>query len=67
MFASDQEEKRIVVEIFSHEEAERLREEMRQMDDRHRSDIRSLESRMQALHRTVYECMELITQLRNNR
>ena len=33
------EEKRIVVEIFSHPEAERLRQEMRQQDEIHRAEI----------------------------
>lgn len=54
------EEKRVVVEIFSHPEAERLREEIRQLDQIHRSEISRLESRLEALHRTLYDVIEAI-------
>lgn len=52
------EEKRVVVEIFSHPEAERLRAEMRAMEDLHRADIQRLESRLEGLHRTLYEYLD---------
>lgn len=64
---SNQGERRIVVEIFSHEEADRLRAEMKQMDELHRTEIQSLENRIQGLHRTLYECLEAIGTLRGKR
>ena len=60
-------DKRIVVEIFSHEEAERLRAEMRQMDARHREEIQRLEKRIQGLHTTLYEALETLRTLRSKR
>ena len=53
-------DKRVVVEIFSHPEAERLREEIRQLDQIHRSEISRLQSRLEALHRTLYDVIEAI-------
>ena len=52
------EDKRIVVEIFSHPEAERLRQEMRQQDEIHRAEICRLEARLEGLHRTFYEYLD---------
>lgn len=63
---SDQ-EKRIVVEIFSHEEAARLREEMRQMDQRYQAEVDRLEKRIQGLHSTLYDCLDAIGNLRSKR
>ena len=63
-FMSDQ-EKRIVVEIFSHEEAARLREEMRQMDQRHQAELDRLDKRLQGLHSTLYECLDALGSLKN--
>lgn len=57
----DSDDKRVVVEIFSHPEAERLREEIRQQDQIHRADISRLESRLEGLHRTLYEVIEAIS------
>lgn len=54
-------EKRVVVEIFSHPEAERLREEIRQLDQIHRSEISRLNDRLEGLHRTLYEVIEAIS------
>lgn len=64
---SDQGERRIVVEIFSHEEADRLRAEMKQMDEFHRAEIQRLEKRIQGLHMTLYETMEALGSLRSKR
>ena len=60
-------DKRIVVEIFSHEEADRLRAEMQQMDARHREEIQRLEKRIQGLHTTLYEALETLRTLRSKR
>ena len=60
-------DKRIVVEIFSHEEAERLRAEMHQMDARHKEEIQRLEKRIQGLHTTLYEALETLRTLRSKR
>lgn len=64
---NEQGERRIVVEIFSHEEADRLRAEIKQMDERHRAEIQALENRIQGLHRTLYECLDAIGSLRSKR
>lgn len=58
------EEKRVVVEIFSHPEAERLRAEMRAMEDLHRAEIQRLESRLEGLHRTFYEYLDSLDKKR---
>lgn len=58
------EDKRIVVEIFSHEEAARLRAEIQQMDARHRAELERLERRIQGLHTTLYEVLDVIGNLR---
>ena len=58
-------DRRIVVEIFSHEEAARLRAEMQQLKSYYDSEIQRLERRIQGLHRTVYECIDTIGELRN--
>lgn len=52
------EDKRIVVEIFSHPEAEALRKEIREMDYLHKQEIKRLESRLEGLHRTFYEYLD---------
>lgn len=54
------EDKRVVVEIFSHPEAERLRAEMKAMDELHRAEIQRLESRLEGLHRTFYEYLDAL-------
>lgn len=54
------EDKRIVVEIFSHPEAEALRKEMQQMDLLHKQEIKRLESRLEGLHRTFYEYLNAV-------
>lgn len=64
---SNPDDRRIVVEIFSHEEASRLRAEMMQLDELHRADIQRLEERISGLHRTLYECLEAIGNLRSKR
>ena len=58
-------DRRIVVEIFSHEEAERLRNEMKLQDDLHRSEIQRLEKRILGLHNTLYEVIEALGSLRS--
>ena len=60
-------DRRIVVEIFSHEAEQRLRNEMQQIEEQHRAEIDRLEKRFQALNRTLYECIEVIGTLRNKR
>lgn len=55
---SANDEKRVVVEIFSHPEAERLRAELKVMDELHRAEIQRLESRLEGLHRTFYEYLD---------
>lgn len=58
---------RIVVELFSHEEAARIRAEMLQLDSTRLDQIQALERRVQGLHKTVYELMELVSQSQNRR
>ena len=59
--------KRIEVEIFSHEEADRLRREIQQMDELLRAEISRLEGKLDGLHRTIYELIETIGKLRSKR
>lgn len=61
----NEQEKRIVVEIFSHEEAARLRAEMQQMDQRHQAELDRLEKRIQGLHSTLYECLDALGSLKS--
>ena len=63
---SDQ-DKRVVVEIFSHPEADRLREEIKKMDDKYQAEISRLEKRIQGLHMTLYEALETINILSKKR
>ena len=51
-------EKRIIVEIISHAEVERLRQEMRDLDDKRCLEIKSLRKELEGLHRTFYEFLE---------
>lgn len=60
-------ERRIVVEIFSHEAEERLRREMLHMDELHRAEVSRLEKKLEGLHRTIYELIETIGKLRSKR
>ena len=63
---SDQ-EKRIVLEIFSHEAEKRLQEQMQQMEAKHQAEISRLEKRIQGLHMTLYEALETINILSKKR
>lgn len=63
----DQPERRIVVEICSHAEVDRLRQEMQQQDDLHRAEIESLQRRLEGLHRTLYDVIESLSNLRGKR
>ena len=63
---SDQ-EKRVVVEIFSHPEADRLREEIKMIDGKYQAEIERLERRIQGLHMTLYEALETINILSKKR
>lgn len=56
---------RIVVEVFSHEEAARIRAEMLQLDTARQNQIQALERRIQGLHQTLYEALERISQLQS--
>ena len=60
-------ERRIVVEIFSHEAEERLRREMFQLDEIHQSEVARLENKVDGLHRTIYELIEAVGKLRSKR
>ena len=60
-------ERRIVVEIFSHEAEERLRREMLHMNELHRAEVSRLENKVEGLHRTIYELIETIGKLRSKR
>lgn len=54
---SDQ-EKRIVVEVIAHAEVQRLRDELRLQDDKHRAEVQALKRELEGLHRTFYEFLE---------
>lgn len=60
-------ERRIVVEIFSHEAEQRLRAEMAQMEERHAAQVDQLERRLSGLHNTLYEVIDIIGTLRKKR
>lgn len=60
-------ERRIVVEIFSHEAEERLMRQMEQMKLDHLNEIVRLENKVEGLHRTIYELIETIGKLRSKR
>ena len=51
-------EKRIIVEIISHVEVERLRKEMQDLDDKRSLEIKSLRRELEGLHRTFYEFLQ---------
>lgn len=61
------EDRRIVVEIFSHEAEQRLRAEMQQMEDRHTAEVRQLKNELSGLHNTLYEVIDIIGTLRKKR
>lgn len=54
---------RIVVEVISHADVERLE----RRDDDNRAEIKRLEAKVDGLHRTIYELIETIGQLRSKR
>lgn len=54
---------RIVVEVVSHADVERLE----RRDDEIRAEIKRLESKVDGLHRTIYELIETIGKLRSKR
>lgn len=51
-------EKRIVVEVIAHAEVQRLRDELRLQDDKHRAEVQALKRELEGLHRTFYEFLE---------
>ena len=61
------EERRIVVEVFSHEAEQRLRAEMAQMEVRHAAQVEQLERKISGLHNTLYEVIDIIGTLRKKR
>ena len=61
------EERRIVVEIFSHEAEQRLRAEMQQMEERHAAEVQRLKNELSGLHNTLYEVIDIIGTLRKKR
>ena len=54
-------EKRIIVEVISHADVARL--EAR--DEELRSEIKRLEGKVDGLHRTIYEILDVIKKLRS--
>lgn len=60
---ADQEPVRIVVEVVSHADVKRL--EAR--DDDVLAEVRRVESKVDGLHRTIYELMEALGNLRGRR
>lgn len=60
---ADQDPVRIVVEVVSHADVRRL--EAR--DDDVLAEVRRLESKLDGLHRTIYEVMEAMSNLRGRR
>lgn len=54
---------RVVVEVVSSEAVRRLE----QRDEDNRQEIKRLEAKINGLHRTIYELMETIANLRSNR
>lgn len=54
---------RIVVEVVSHADVTRLE----RRDDETRAEIKRLEAKVDGLHRTIYELIETIGQLRSKR
>lgn len=63
MSLSDQPQQRIVVEVISHADVERLE---RRDEDLH-EEIKALERKIEGLHRTIYEVMEALGRLRGKR
>lgn len=64
---SENKDRRIVVEIFSHEAEQRLRAEMQRMEERHAAEVQQLERKLSGLHNTVYEVIDIIGTLRKKR
>lgn len=60
---ADLEPVRIVVEVISHADVKRL--EAR--DDDVLAEVRRVESKVDGLHRTIYELMEALSNLRGRR
>lgn len=54
---------RVVVEVVSSEAVRRLE----QRDEDNRQEIKRLEAKIDGLHRTIYELMETIANLRSKR
>lgn len=51
-------EKRIIVEVIAHAEVERLRDELRLQDEKHRAEVAALRRELEGLHRTFYEFLD---------
>ncbi len=63
MSQADQIPQRIVVEVISHADVERLE----RRDEDIRQEIKLLEGKIEGLHRTIYEVMEALGRLRSKR
>lgn len=63
MSQADQIPHRIVVEVISHADVERLE----RRDEDLRQEIKLLEGKIEGLHRTIYEVMEALGRLRSKR
>lgn len=51
-------EKRIIVEVIAHAEVQRLRDELRLQDEKHRAEVQALRRELEGLHRSFYEFLE---------
>lgn len=60
---SDQPSQRIVVELVSSADVKRLESR----DDEIRNEVKRVEQKVDGLHRTMYELMEAISNLRSKR
>ena len=63
MQQDDQIPQRIIVEVISHADVERLE----RRDEDLRNEIKALESKIEGLHRTIYDVMEALGRLRSKR
>ena len=63
MSQAEQQPQRIIVEVISHADVERLE----RRDEDLRNEIKALEGKIEGLHRTIYDVMEALGRLRSKR
>lgn len=63
MNMSDMIPDKIIIEVVSHADVERLE----RRDEDLRNEIKALDLKIEGLHRTIYELMETIARLRSKR